>query len=205
MKNNLLLTLITAFVFITITNAQINSKDQLLEVIAKETCDCISSKIDDVKEADATKVEMEFGLCMMESYSKHKKKADKYLDISFSDEASLENFGEEIGIKMVGYCPNVFMAFADTIEEEDVTTTKEITGEFSKIITEQFNVVYFTDSDNREQKMLWFGYFEGANLLSDTQTLKGQILLVEYEEIELFDPNILDYRNFKVIKKIEKK
>ena len=185
--------------------AQIDSKEALLEVIAKETCDCISSKIEDVMQADAAKVELEFGLCIMESYSKHKKNEDKYLNISFSNDASLEKFGEEIGITMVGYCPNVFMAFAGNLEDEEtIIESFEIYGEFSKIKTEQFNLVYFKDNNNREQKMLWFGYFEGSNLLNDTSALKGQKLHIIYEEIELYDPNITDYRNFKVLKKIEK-
>lgn len=200
--------IVTCFFILSFTSlfAQIDSKDTLLDTIAKESCECINTKITDLKEAELSKIELEYGLCVMASLGKYKTLADTYLNVSFNDNASMVKLGEDVALKMLPYCPDVLMVFAESYDETEdyVVDYLETYGEFTKIKTEQFNVVYFKDNNNREQKMLWFGYFEGSNLLSDTKALKGQKLYIVYEEMELFDPNIDDYRNFKVLQKIEK-
>ena len=199
MKQNNLTLIIALLLFSVVVNAQIETKDELLTVIAQETCDCFIKKDIDIENTDSSKIELEFGFCIMESYANHKTVADKFLNISFDDEKSLENLGIEVGMKMVSICPDALMAFAGDYEEEYLTT--ETTGEFIKIETEQFNVIHIKDGNNRTLKLLWFNYFEGEDLFADPKVLKDKVLSVEYEEIELYDPNIEDYRNFKVITK----
>lgn len=198
-KNYFTLTLLLLAFSFTL-NAQ-DEKDQLLSTLADETCQCFEKKSADLKDADESQIELEFGVCLMESYGKHKKEADKLLNISFDDDKSLENLGVEIGIKMATLCPNTLMFFAGNYTDDEETIFTQVTGEFIKIDTKQFNTIYIKDGNGRTLKLLWFGYFEGQDLFLNTKKLDGKILSIEYEEMEIYDPNIEEYRDYKVITK----
>lgn len=199
MKKNILL------IFLSFSNlliAQEIIKDELLNTIGQESCECLSKKNLDFANMENGKLEMELGLCLLESYSNHKEETNGLIDMSFEDEASLNSFGEEVGLKMVTYCPDILLSIAGDYTD-DVYEQGEIIGEITKIQTSQFNTLEIIDSTSRKQKHLWLEYFEGANLLHDEQGLKNKKLKFFYLEKEFFDPQILEYRNFKVLTKIE--
>ncbi|MBQ0788283.1 MAG: hypothetical protein KBT69_12330, partial [Oceanihabitans sp.] len=81
---------ISLFCGLQFANAQTEEKDALLNKISVETCECVDDKGLDYTSNNTTKLELEFGLCIMESYARHKKKAEKLLSVSLNDEASLE-------------------------------------------------------------------------------------------------------------------
>lgn len=201
-KNILFLSLFSVLQF---ANAQTEDKDTLLNTISLETCECVEKKGLDYTSNNTTKLELEFGLCIMESYGRHKKKAEKLLNVSLNDEASLEQFGEDIAFKMIDNCPDVIMALAGNYAAEEFEEVKDdltLEGEFVSIESLQFNMVEIKGDNNRTQKLIWLQYFEGQELLSNTKKLKGKNLEVIYLQKELYDPKINEYRNFKVIKKI---
>ena len=141
----------------------------------------------------------------MESYSKHKKEADKHLDVSFDDEQSLENLGVEVALKMMTHCSDFMMKLAGGYAADEFEKAKEditLVGKIVNIHESQFSIVELRDTDDRIQKLLWLEYFEGSNLLEDLNKLKKKRLKVTYIEKEMYDPKIGEYRNFKVIKKI---
>ncbi len=180
-------------------------KDTLLETIAVEACDCINKKQIDFENVQQSKLEMEFGFCILESYSKHRKEADKILPLSFSDDQSMEALGANVAIKMMGVCPEFINKVAGIYAEEEFEAAKDdiiIVGQVTNIQESLFSTVEIKDTDDRVQKVLWLEYFEGDNLLYDFNKLKKSKVKITCYEYEMFDPKIKDYRNFKIIKKM---
>ncbi len=180
-------------------------KENLLNTISIETCDCIAKKNLDFNSLDSDKLQLEFGFCILEGYSNNKVEADKYLDISFDDERSLELLGEQIAMKMFINCPDFITALAqDSMSDKNVQDSNDfvITGKISSIEKSQFNIIEIKDSTNRVHKLLWLEYFEGEHFLHSGYDFKNQDFEVSYYESEMFDPSIKEYRNFKVITKL---
>ncbi len=187
------------------------SKDQVLEDVTNDVCKCIAAKVDEgIPQKD---IEVQLGLCLINSYGKFKDDIDKHMNVSFDDPDSMEQFGQEIGMKMITICPDTFMSFAkDMIEEEveNYNTSEEtapkltvVSGEVVKLVTDQFNLLSFKGTNKRMYKFLWLEYFEGQELLSDMKDLKRKQLSVSYETKEMYDPKLQDYRTYKVLRKIE--
>jgi len=181
------------------------SKENLLNKISIETCDCIAKKNLDFKSMDNDKLQLEMGFCILEGYSNNKEEADKFLNISFDDERSLELLGEQIAMKMFTNCPDYIMALAQqSLTDENTLSSNNfvITGKISNIEKNQFNTIEFKDDSNRVHKLLWLEYFEGEHLLHSEEDFKNLNLEASYYESELFDPVIMEYRNFKIITKL---
>lgn len=193
-------------VFSNVLLAQdIDSKEALLDTVANEACECINKKTIDFETVQQSRLEMEFGLCILESYSKHKKEADKYFTISLTDEQSLEALGADVAIKMMGICSDFMMKVVGTYTASEFEEGKDdiiIVGQVTNIQESLFNTIELKDTDNRMQKILWLEYFEGDHLLYDLNKLKKMKVKITCYEYEMFDPKIKEYRNFKIIKKI---
>lgn len=180
-------------------------KDELFDTIAVETCECVSKKNLDVTVLTQGQIEMEFGFCILESYGKHKKNAENLINVSFSDEESLEQLGVDVAIKMMAHCPDVMSIIAGNYAADEFEEAKNdifIFGQVTKIEESQFNTIELKDTDDRIQKVLWLEYFEGDNLFNDLNKLKKAKVKVTCYQSELYDPRIKEYRNFKIIKKI---
>ena len=206
------LTILTLFLA-TFTFAQDknDTKDKVLEDITNDVCNCISSKVGGG--ISQKEIEVQLGLCIINTYGTYKDRIEKYMNISFEDPTSMELFGQEIGMKMITICPDTFMSFAKDMIEDEVesyNTSKEtapkltvVSGEAVKLDNDQFNTLVFKGENKREYKLLWLEYFEGQELLSDVKELKKSMLKVSFENKEMYDPKLKDYRTYKVLRKLE--
>ena len=199
--------LIVLLIFTNFSFAQDDEelKDKLFDDIALGTCECLNRKNLDFSDMEQGTLEMEFGFCVLESYGKLKKEADKLINVSFSDEKSLEQLGIDVALKMMTHCPDYMSVIAGNYAADDFEEGKEdiiIVGNITNMQESQFNTIEIMDTDNRTQKVLWLEYFEGDNLISDFNKLKKSKVKITCYETELYDPKIKEYRNFKVIKKI---
>ena len=180
-------------------------KDKLFDDIAIGTCECLTRKNLDFTSLEQSKIEMEFGFCVLESYGKIKTEADKLINVSFSDEQSLEQLGVDVAFKMMTHCPDYITILAGNYAADEFEEGKDdiiLVGYITDIQEAQFNTIELKDTDNRLQKALWLEYFEGDNLLKDLNKLKKSKVKIICYEFEMFDPKIKEYRNFKIIKKI---
>jgi len=135
------------------------------------------------------------------------------MSVSLDDPNSLELLGQEIGFKMLETCPDIFMTFAkdliqEEIEEKSSTPSTKVSktsvlGEVVKLTKDQFNVLTFKGDNKRVYKLLWLEYFEGQELLSDFKDIKKSRLRISYEDKEMYDPKLQDYRTYKVLRKLE--
>lgn len=189
----------------TLFAQETDKKNELLDIIAKETCECVSNKNMDFSKIERSKLELEFGMCIMESYSKRRSKVEKYLGVSLDNERSLERLGEDVAFKMMNHCSPVILSLAGQYVEEDYAESEEdqyIVGEVVELSTSKFNTLNIKDESKRIQKFLWLEFFNGEDLLKDFDSLKGKIIKIYFVEKEFFDPVISEYRNFKIIKEI---
>ena len=184
-------------------------KEQLLEDVTKDTCECISEK--NIEGITPKELEVQLGLCLINSFGKFKKRIDKHMDVSLDNPDSLEKFGQEVGLKMLTVCPDTFMSFAQDILEEELeaevvevpSKTDSVTGKVQKLTKDQFNMITFKGINKRTYKLLWLEYFEGQELLNDLKKLKKNQVKVTFENVEMYDPKMEDYRTYKVIRKIK--
>ena len=184
-------------------------KEQLLEDVTKDTCECISEK--NIEGITPKELEEQLGLCLINSFGKFKKRIDKHMDVSLDNPDSLEKFGQEVGLKMLTVCPDTFMSFAQDILEEELeaevvevpSKTDSVTGKVQKLTKDQFNMITFKGINKRTYKLLWLEYFEGQELLNDLKKLKKNQVKVTFENVEMYDPKMEDYRTYKVIRKIK--
>ncbi|WP_435139678.1 hypothetical protein [Formosa sp. A9] len=193
---------------VSLVSAQEQNKEAILQDIAKASCDCINNKNLDLNNLQREKLEMHFGLCVLESYSSSPQ-AQELLNISFDDSDSLEKLGETIALKMMSECSDVMTLVVGNYLDEAPIDASNLESrlnnlKFVKLDTDnQFNVLTLKDkSSGRNYTFLWLEYFEGAQWLQNEKELKKSTLSIHFVEKDFFDSKIEEYRNFKIITKL---
>ncbi len=166
---------------------------------ASETCDCIN----DLKKSGITKIsDTQLGVCMIKAYTNHKSEFPKDKQFSLDDEnGGFETLGAEIGLKMMDYCPEILMSFTDDEESEGASaaTVHSLTGKITEIKTEQFVSIMVKDDNGRTHAMILLNYFASATMFTEGKVKKGDKVTVTYNEVELYDPKMKEFRYYKVI------
>ena len=185
------------------------AQESAIDLIAKETCECINAKKNDLSNNDKTDLQATLGVCMLKSYSKHESELKAEEKVQFSDEEGLEKFGEQIAMKMLNYCPDFIVELGQMAIEEDKNAKAEVVlsidGTVTDIKTEQFVTISVKDKTNRIHKLLLLDYFDSASLFVNGEIKKNDKIVVYYYDIELYDPSTKDFKFYKVISGLEKK
>jgi len=180
----------------------------VLDVIAKETCECLTAKKTKSPDLSAADFKTEVGVCMIKSYSDHLSEFKASEKVNFSDKEGMTKLGESVGIKMLQTCPNMIIelgrnANKDELEIED-TVDPTLSGEVVDIKWEQFITLQLKDQTGRNYNFLLLDTFDTASLLTNNELKKKDKLTVSYTEIELFDAKAKEFKYFKILTKIEK-
>jgi hypothetical protein len=189
MKTNILL-LIAAYILVA---ANTFAQDDMYNTVAQETCLCINQK--NVLSKSKKEIEMALGLCIFESINKHK------IDVDISDESAMEVYGQKVGIRMAGICPEVFQAFV-TEEETPATTipTLKVSGKIKAIEEGTLLTFVLREDSGKEHKLVWYGYFAGSDEYKENpKLLIGKQVTFSYKEVETFFPKAKTYINSKEI------
>ena len=195
MKKNLLF-----LFFISFAAFSQNVKDK----IAKETCEC-SSKLD-LKSLDNSELELIFGLCMLESYNKHIKEFPENEKLDFENNDQMEKFGEEIALKMLGFCPDVILKLGEGYsEKESVSGDLTIEGVFNGTKLETFFNIIIKEPSGKTTRLILLDYFENSYLITDKLLKNNEEVKVMYYESTLFDIKINSFIPVKIISNIIKK
>jgi hypothetical protein len=179
------------------------------DVVANETCECINSKVKDLSKISSETLQTEMGMCILQSYSKNVDKMKGKFKVDLDDEEGMTKFGEKIGIKMLGTCPDVILKFGkDEIQKEDISNklleNLKIEGEFIEQVNNEFTSITIKDDTGRTHTFLLLTFFENSNLITDNLMKKGSKVIAEYNEQEYYDAKVKDYRRFKILKAIQK-
>ena len=200
------------------TYSQKLTKEALLDVMGEETCECINTRGINLSNPDVKKLELDLGMCILESYGKHKNDAKKLLDVSFDDEESLVNLGEDVAFKMMNSCPDILMAIAGNYNDDDDYSMSmedlpppppapknyddlQIEAKLVSLNNDAISYIVFSDDYNKQHTFLVSEQFDDYTLLNKENFNKS--FRVYYKEVDYFDLSERRYVKKKVIKFLE--
>jgi hypothetical protein len=199
--------LIVIFLVTSLLSTAQKDRNKAYERMAKFVCECIDEKGEDLKNATQTQFEMAFGVCLFKAYNQdpnyYKNKGIKLN----TDGNAMESLGEEIGMKMAVYCPEMLMSMAafytdDEDIEEEAEELLSINGFIESIENGTFHTLVVKGDDGRTYKILWLTYVNNHDLLLEAVTNKKTYTFTYYET-EMYDNRINEYRNMLIMDAVE--
>lgn len=173
------------------------------DTIAQETCECVSKL--DTDAMNSSDLELNFGLCMLDSYGKHTDAFAENEKLDFENNAQMENFGEDIATRMLEFCPKMILKLGENLNEAPVSSALTIEGVFMGTDTKTFFNVLIKEPTGKTTKLILLDYFENAYLITDSLLKSNQEVIVTYYEAQLFDSNLNSFVTTKIITNIIKK
>ncbi len=172
---------------------QLNAQsEKLLDAVAQETCDCIKDK--DVSKMTTEELQVELGICMMGSLGTHQKEMGGSLDLT--NQASMQAFGEKVGVRMVAKCPEQMMKVVSstTATDKGADNIATVEGSFKQVEGTELTYIILEEADGSQQRLLWLRPFEGEELLKGNPgALKGKKVVIEYTPIECYSSQAKKY------------
>lgn len=191
------------------------SKDSLMKLMAKETCEEIAKK--DLSNKTMEELEMELGLAMMPVVLKYQE-ALKTSGYDMEDQQGMMNMGKEVGMQLAKDCPAFLKMFVnnpgvlkealdkkETIGKEKMEVLPaNVFGTLVKIVPGDISHIQVKDGTGKIQKLWWMEYFEGSNkLISEPAKFLNKTVQVSYVEKEIYNSTLKDYVKVKIITGIE--
>ena len=198
MKKILFLLLLTNLSF-----AQINSKDDLVNVLTNQTCECLNAK-----DLTGENLELTLGVCIIQSIQKNNDYVDKYFGKNvLSNEDSMTEIAESIGVQLALNCPKFTnllsnMSYTDEENEEEYLL---LSGKISAIKYEQFLTFSVKENSGKTNQFILLSSFDNAFLLTDKILKTSDNVEVSYYEMELFDAKFGKFVSYKIVTDIIKK
>jgi len=180
------------------------SQESIMDKVALATCEYLHK--DEIKSLPSDKMTVKLGLFMLSYYSDNEKEFEKAgITVDWNSEKSGEEFGQKIGIKMAGVCPETLMLLAGEVSTDDVDNFESfvVEGELKSITGQEFSYVNMKDSSGKSQKFLWLSNFIGSDNLIDNDEVKGIKVSVTYKNTECYSPKLKEYIIVKEIIEIE--
>lgn len=151
--------------------------------------------------------EMEIGLLILPLITKYEKEIEKEWKLSASNMEDLEKIGEKVGQEAAVGCPKFFEFIknnlSDILPDEEAGSAKSLEGVLTGVEEQTFTYLLVKTKTNKEEKLWWFGHFEGADeFIKNKDSLLKKTVKIEYNDMEVYDPRVKEYRSIKVIKKI---
>jgi hypothetical protein len=177
---------------------------EYVQQIAKRACECAEK----VKPTANEKMRnMEIGFCILNSADEEdRKKIKKDFNLDFNEiDKNGEKIGALIGMRMAPICPGTIMALSGASEDKSkvAPVSTMIGGEVTKVEKDFFVSFTIRDNTGKSNKLFWISPVETSiDLVSQYMNLQGKSFQFHFENQEIFDPKIGEYRPFKVIKKI---
>ncbi len=196
--------LVTVICLMASTFVFAQNRDSLLVQMARETCMEIKSK--DFSKVSEEDLEMELGMAMMPLFAKYSNEIRDVFNVDLGNQADVTTFGQEIGIRLVSECPEFIQIFAGKKNGGATKITaseSKVTGKLQKIVDGEFTHILVKDQRGKIEKLWWFDYFEGAELLLDKKNIDGNFT-VTFTEKEVYSSTLRDYVKIRVITGIRK-
>ncbi|MFC4740044.1 hypothetical protein ACFO3U_08560 [Flavobacterium ponti] len=194
-----------AVLFFVLSSFSMFSQD-VKDIIAKETCEC-STKLD-LSTMSSDDLELNFGLCMLESYNNHIDEFSESEKLDFENSTQMEKFGEQIALKMLTFCPDVILKLGEGYgdDESETSTDLSIEGTFNATSTTgSFFTISIKESNGKLTNLVLLDNFDNSYLIVDKVIKKNEAVNVTYYEVELFDMKLNRFVTTKIITNITKK
>lgn len=192
---------------ITLTPFTTFSQDYL-DTIAEQTCACVLELPDTLKQE--TRI-MKFGFCIMDAAMPYQERIKVDHNIDFlNEENDGERLGELVGIRMLNSCPQELMSLAQTVmeadesEQDELAILRNVRGVVERIAEDGYVRLYVRRGDNKLITLHWITRIDSdIDMPFEYRELVGSELLFHYDEVEVFDPRIDEYRNIFVLTRVE--
>jgi hypothetical protein len=175
------------------------------DAIAKETCEC-TTKLD-IESMDSSDLELNFGLCMLQSYNNHINEFSESEKLDFDNDQQMEKFGSDIAIKMLQFCPDLILRFGDTSDDDESNTNEDLvtSGSYVGYKLDTFYNIIVKESNGETAKFVVLDYFDNVNLITDKLLKINDTVSISYYLVELFDAKLNRFVSVKVVTDIIKK
>ncbi len=204
------------FLFLLTQFSFAQKREELISKIAEETCECIKKKDFDFENSSYEEYKVDFGLCVINSYQNHISKFKKKDKLDFGNREEMRNFGEEVGLKMVMFCPDFILKigekkidFDDSVNEqtdsEEIEADPFVTGTVFQIKADQFISFSIKEVSGKTNEFILLNNFDNSFLLTEKLLKPNDIVDVYYYESELFNATINKYITYKVVTDIIQK
>jgi len=182
------------------------SAQDVLDAIARGTCDCLNGLDRTVYKGEA--LQMQLGLCMMKVSAPYEKELRKQYKVDFSrlDQGAGEKLGELVGMRLVSVCPEFLEMLAAMEGDPAATVVEQVTATVTGVVTglrdRQFSTVLVKDVSGRTVELLRLEHFQNADLLAGAGAtgVKGTF---RFTVRELYDPVAGTYRSHNVLVGLE--
>jgi hypothetical protein len=197
---------IALIAFFLLSTLVVNSQEttDVTDVMAKETCDCVSQKTNGVI-GDGGKVSEELGICLVNSYFKHEAEASKQFGITEFNEQAGEIIGQKVGVKMLKHCPELIMKIGaasgdEEPAEEEESENIDIKGKIQSVEEGEFIAFKLKDASNTVHRIVWLTKFEGSEQFEkNPKALVGKTVTVTVYELDFFIAKTKTYAPVKQI------
>jgi len=181
---------------------QLKAQDYL-DDITRATCECADS-ID--QSLGKEEYQMALGLCIFAAAEPYYDELEEDYDFTLAEiDTKGEELGRIVGTRMATICPKTIAVLAKKMYAEDeIVQNTFFTGTVSKVETGSFTVLSIENGSGKTTKCYWLTYVETDFDISEgLEELEGERVVVETLDMELYDPRIGEYRDFKVISRLE--
>ncbi len=207
------LLLLIFFSFTCSVLSQDKTKDEVLQLMAEDTCECIKNdKISFTSEKTLNQKQVGLGLCILKSFNVRKLESESLKNADMKD---FEALGEEIGLKMASTCGVEFMALfnddqlGELIGDDNIPPSPsskdeedlQLEAELLSLNNDAISYFQVIDSFDKTHVFLINEQFEGFQLLKKSNLKKP--FKIYYKEIDLFDLSERKYVKKKVVKYLE--
>lgn len=196
-----------AFLLLLCSASAQSFAQEYMDKIAKRACECSETILKNNNDKTRS---MEIGFCILNAAdAEDKKKFKKDFNLDFNEiDKNGEKIGKLIGMKMAPVCPTTMLALANAQGDKDKASNpiQVISGEVIKIEKDFFVSFVVRESNGNSSKLFWTSPIETSiDMANQYQSLQGKSLQFSFENQNIFDPKIGEYRAFKIIKKINSK
>ncbi|MEM9982613.1 MAG: hypothetical protein AAF734_08960, partial [Bacteroidota bacterium] len=172
------------------------------EKMSKETCECITSKVETTKEINAESVMQD---CMMAFVMENMADFAKEYGDALNDQDQAQKLGLELGMKLMQDCP-AFMQVAiqsrsglDYTIERDSNKTK---GSFVKLTKDTYPYIEVLTEGNTE-KFYVVDEFEGYKaVMYKPKELSNKNITLAWEKRSVWMPKAKTFEEVKVLTKV---
>lgn len=182
----------------------VNAQESALEKLGKETCEYFSANTEEISKLSSEEKTAKLGLQMLALYGKYEKELNKEgIKVDFGNQKSAEKLGEQIGLKMAKYCPEILVTLFGEMTEEEEGDEFSIKGVLKKVEGDELSILVIKDNNSKTQKFVWLDNFEGSDdLIENLGDLENKKVEVFYKNLEFFSPKLKEYIVRKKISKL---
>jgi hypothetical protein len=174
-----------------------------IDKMANKLCECVEQF--NAEKLSTQEMQMKMSACIMEGIGQLSDAEREALKVDVSDQESMMDFGQRIGMRAAGQYPEVMMRFAQSQGQGGavVETRSVVEGTFQGLETGEFAYLLIKTTGGQPQKLLWLRYFDGAEQLNTPSSLKGKKVRVTFSTLSAYSPQLKDYIDRKEVRKLE--